>query len=928
MRVINFWRSCRIAALVALAIATGASGASAQTVPAPAPAAAPAATDTVLQGTVRSGTGLPVAGAAVKVSGPTSATTATDGKGMFTLTVPQGIYTIQVSRGGFNEAVLTNVVAVGGTTLPVTVTMNVQDLSSLRTIGSVSSNSRGASSINTGAANSSFVSGQTFASVANPQINSVLQRIPDVTLQHMGSQPDVSIVLGGVQPYETQVLIDGHPLALGQYGVWTSQYFPSYLIGGVETQSGPGNTTPFANIAVGGTVNLLTPGFTAKPTAELSYGTDNYSSQFSNFLTTGSFDKLQYVLGAGVSGINGPYYQTNKCVVQSNDEGADANKPGNVGVIQSCTDASGSFFSKGEVAKLRYNFSTATSLDVGFTGAWGGYSPQGTAWGSYVGATKIVACLPSNPGQCTNPASANLIGQTINGYTWYLGSSIYNNQDLFDAQFRTTLGNNTILLRPYLGDIEPEVTTGGLSQASTPELFSAVGGAGSPEFTAACTDAGGNLTNPNGKTVIINGQQECFGSAFVTFEQDKLYGSTFSFIHPLGGANLLDFSYDFHGESTFAVVACGTCVSVPNGTADRFSTFSLTAQLAPLKNIGVNLGLYNTQWTVNGFQLSDPSDTTSVAETGLDKSISRFDPHFALTFHPTSDVSYRAAVGSSATFPFVGQVSGLATYQPPAVSLGPPFQGGGTLTEKNPNLQPEVNIAEGVGVDKRFGTASVLSLDLQQSVIHNVFETVTTSVDNAAAGGALEGVFFPENAARLQTSLATLRYSYAPRVGFGFFGSVAANRSILSGVPLPVSGSQVPANGVQICGNGVAAPGIATCIPYLKGYGSLNYTSRDGTYTALGVEYEGKNNSYFQPPFALVDFTFRKPVSREAQIIVGVENLLNTNGFSNAAYLASPNLGTPIVADSSTGAQTSFQPTGISVIPRTVRVQLRLHVGR
>jgi hypothetical protein len=91
--------------------------------------------------------------------------------------------------------------------------------------------------------------------------------------------------------------------------------FPSYLIGGVETQSGPGNTTPFANVAVGGTVNLLTPGFTTRPTAEITYGVDNYQSQFSNFLTTGSAGKLQYVASTGVGGINGPYYETDKCVV-------------------------------------------------------------------------------------------------------------------------------------------------------------------------------------------------------------------------------------------------------------------------------------------------------------------------------------------------------------------------------------------------------------------------------------------------------------------------------------------------------------------------------------------------------------------------------------------------------------------------------------
>jgi hypothetical protein len=363
---------------------------------------------------------------------------------------------------------------------------------------------------------------------------------------------------------------------------------------------------------------------------------------------------------------------------------------------------------------------------------------------------------------------------------------------------------------------------------------------------------------------------------------------------------------------------------VPFST-DRYSTFSLTSDLNVLRNADARIGLYDTQWHVVGFQLANPSDTTSTVLGGLDRSISRFDPHFAFTFRPTANVSYRASIGSSATFPYVGQVSGLATYQQPAVSLGPPFEGGGTLTEKNPNLDPEVSIGEGLGADKRFANGSVLSADVQQSVIHNVFETVVTSL---AVPGGVEGIFYPVNAARLLTSSAVLRYNYAPRVGFGFFASVAATRSILNGVPLPVSGEQVPANGVQICGNGVNAPGIATCIPYLKGYGAFSYAAKDGSYLSLGAEYEGKNNAYFQPPFALVDFTFRKPVARSVELTVSVENLLNTNGFSNASYLATPNLGTPIVADTPTGSQTAFTPVGVSVIPRTVRVQLRVHTGR
>ncbi|MDB5027473.1 MAG: hypothetical protein JWO66_1162, partial [Candidatus Eremiobacteraeota bacterium] len=300
----------------------------------------------LIQGTVRSGSG-PVSGATVKITSPISTTTTTDANGLFSASVPPGVYRIEVSRSGYASAVLADLAVVSNSTVPVTVALNQADLSSLQTIGRVSTASRGTgSAINTGTATSSYLTAQAFGNLGNPQVNDVLQHIPEVTIQHMGSQQDTSIIVGGVQPYETQVLIDGHPLALGQYGVWVSQFYPSYLVGGVETQSGPGNTTPFANIAVGGTVNLLTPAFTRATTAQVTAGFDNYQTQFTHMLATGSAGKLQYVVGLGTDGYNGPYYQTTQCNVRPQGAGT--------AIIQFCGDASGSFFSKGEVLKARY----------------------------------------------------------------------------------------------------------------------------------------------------------------------------------------------------------------------------------------------------------------------------------------------------------------------------------------------------------------------------------------------------------------------------------------------------------------------------------------------------------------------------------------------------------------------------------------------
>jgi len=912
-------------------------------------------TTATLTETITTPGGTPLPAVTVRLSGPSTATTQTDATGAFTLTVPPGVYRLDVNKPGYVPSSTDSLPLAAGPNAALTITMGQVSLQSLRTIGSTSTISRGSGiAMNTGAAAQQYVSAQQFQDLGSPQINDALQESPDVTIQHMGSQPDTTIIVGGVQPYETQVLIDGHPIALGQYGVFSSQYFPSWLLGGVEVQSGPGNTTPFANLAVGGTANLLTFGFTQKTTVSLEQGIDNYDAQFTHFIATGSLSKLQYVVGLGVDGYNGPYFHQQECDVTPQNGGAQDNMPGNTGIIQFCGDASGSFFNKGELFKLKYNFSPTTSFEAGFIGAWGGYSPQGTAWGTDLGTTTIVPCLPgpaypipgppgstapspNGPDICGNPAFSQYYGRTINAIAWYPGSDVYNNQTLWDAELRTQVGSSdTFLIRPYVGVIEPEVILGG-GEAGYPNIFSVpnpvynpgynpsvpvgVPGTGD-DFNTACGNAFGSTTSPNGTPTVVNGQVECYDSPYSTFEQDKLYGSTFSYLHPFGDS-LLNLTYDFHGQSTFAYINSPADVSVPF-SADRYSTLSLTGNLNFVRNLGIDVGLYDTRFTEIGVE---PISTTNANLTGFEHTISRFDPHVAFTLHPRSDVSYRASWGTSTTFPFLGQVSGLATYEQPAASLGPPFELGGTLTEKNPNLLPEVAIEYDLGVDKRFGGRSLLSFDLQDEVVHDVFEQATTAVP---LNGGEEGIFSPINVARLENESATLRYAHSPVVGLGYSVSAAAERSVLEGIPpdLYTTGvASFPVNGVQVCGNGVAAPGIETCIPYLKGFGELNYRFEDKTYLELGVDYEGKNNAYFQPPFALVNLAATRPISKTAVIALSVENLLNDNNYGT--YLAMPNMGTPLVAGTVDAAgheqQTTFIPTMISAPPRIVRLSVKLH---
>jgi hypothetical protein len=913
-----------------------------------------------ITGTIASATGSALGGATVSAAGPSRATTTTASDGTFSLTVPPGVYEVTVTHGGYQSASVTNITVVAGTTQPLRVTLSETTLSSLQTIGTTTTTASGRSVINTGPAAQTVISASQFAQTANPQINDVLQQVPNLVVQHLATQLDTSIVVGGLQPYETQVLIDGHPLALGQYGVWLSEYFPSWMIGSAEVESGPGNTTPFANIAVGGTVNLTTPGFTSKPSLTINAQTDSYSSLATDLLYSGKWGNLSYVLGAGTSFYNSPYSGKTACDLYFADPSTTANSPGFAGIVPFCGTVGGSFVQRGQIYKLKYDFSSATSLQMSFIGSYGGYNPQGYFSGVAEGPATVEQCIPGTL-ECTAPNLQNLVGTTIpNSLFWYPGTIITSQQQMYSAEFRTTIGNDTVLERPYIATIEPD-TYNGQDEGNYPAYFAPGATQGYPactSLTPTTTCYAGppslapgqpipatGLTNPNAfeattcppgsiytfdqinspsNTITSKGgQEQCYQYPYSTFEHDTLYGNTFTYIHPWAD-NTLSFTYDFHGGGAYAYANAPQNFQVPEGSATRFSTFSLTGDLHPTNRLTFDFGLYDTLWTVYGEQ---PVVNDGVTSEGLlQRSVARFDPHFAFVYRPRNDTSIRAAYGTSETFPFIGDLAGPAAYAPPE----PPSFLAGVVTEKNADLLPERSIAYSLGADHRFKGGSVLSVDLVYTVIHDVIQDVESSESVTYDGtpGLLLGIFAPYNVAQLQSKVATIKYGYAPRAGFGYNISAAADSSVLSGIPAAAFGLTpgLPANNVQVCGIGAYTPGITTCIPYLKGYAQLTYDWRRGGHAAIGVDYEGKNNAYYQPPFAVVDLNYSHPVGKFADLRFSVQNLFNSNTGQN---VPAANLGVPAVGDYSTNGTTiqqgSYSTYLIPAAPQLLRLELSLH---
>src|ERR1035438_8415029 len=98
---------------------------------------------TSITGTLRTPAGAAVSGATVTATGPTRVTVTTDASGAFTLAVPPGIYPVAVTKAGYASASTNDVVVAAGTSVPLFVTIAEQNLTTLRTIGSVTASGRG-----------------------------------------------------------------------------------------------------------------------------------------------------------------------------------------------------------------------------------------------------------------------------------------------------------------------------------------------------------------------------------------------------------------------------------------------------------------------------------------------------------------------------------------------------------------------------------------------------------------------------------------------------------------------------------------------------------------------------------------------------------------------------------------------------------------
>jgi outer membrane receptor protein involved in Fe transport len=556
----------------------------------------------------------------------------------------------------------------------------------------------------------------------------------------------------------------------------------------------------------------------------------------------------------------------------------------------------------------------------GYVGSQGTVTPEGDLYGYSYGRYKIAPCFNGTTpatalSQCnqsstySNPSLSSYFGQTIPLYSAYPGETQTENNPLFEAEFRTSFKNDTILIRPFtqvvqrINDGTQAPLTAGNNGAFTLATLPSQCLASSPCFLSN----GGKLvsyTSPANPCATSNVPvanscyQDGSPNPYYQYEIDRLHGVTGTYLHPLGSLGLLRASYQYTSDYTYDIsgnaptpavpyqlagyppfsssISDHSNISVP-GAVRRSNDFSLTAFLTPSEKISVAAGVfYNLDSldfsyenpTILALAPYTPGGTTNLPYDLADATInkSHVDPHVGIVYNASSRFALRLAGGSSVTLPYAQQVSGLPTFSQATTTY--PY---GYYTEKNPGLTPETVVSYDLGFDQRLPDDGVFSFDLFDNTIHNAFLTEYT-----VPAGQTPAIESTVNASNRASYGMEFGFNKAKPIGFGYSAQVTLLRAYYYDLGAPYYS---------------ANPGYLTTfdnrqpdgLPYMTAHAGLLYSAQHGLRAEFGANYEGNNNSYYVPGFATYYASFKRELAHHVDLLLSARNIFNKQDLAGIA---------------------------------------------
>jgi hypothetical protein len=904
-------------------------------------------------GTVRGATGQPVGGAAVDLRGITNMVTTTDAQGTFTFNnVAPGVYQLVVTKAGFTEYIA-DVATTTGTTTTVEVALTPQSFTSLRTIAHVQSNAPGHVQINESTASVATVPSATFINQGQTQVMHVLNEIPGIIVyQANGTNNGAdqfapqTIQIRGSLPYETESLIDGHATPLSLTGTFDPSLLSPEMLQNVELVKGPGSFPTEINYAIGGTVNFITLEPTLTPHATLSSGVDTWGGVTTAIRATGSVGNghfLQYAFAYATDGAPGPmqnymlpgsavflvagypWYVNGQELLTAPVSAGLAGPTSYNRYIQPvgleryrepfyvcCYPFNTDFDSKNELGKLVFNFSQYSSLTVSFLG------------GQDFGHT-------DNTGVAMSNAPVGNLGGAFSTFqppAWYSGSvpagtpipfdlSSFapgygsTQQYLYQAQFRTTFGQWTALLRYYDGGNTNYLYFNNPNSG----VFSFTGNAwGGGIVCPKGTTYNGSVCNPGGLSPVLlslNGQNTTFTALNATNQSltnNHQRGESLELDRPFSNGANLQLSIDRNGQSGYTFVNVPTSglppyYSFAPGTSQVSTTESLRFTFFAAPHVQGEIADYALEYSSH-FTDNGGGIVPGTGPANWQNSTRSYNaPRVAFTWQPNDNTSWRAAAGYSIAPPYLSLLSSPGTL-PGEIVNGVPNVGY-IESLNNGQIAPETAVGVDIGVDHRFGRSMFVALDGYLTNLRNMYLTQTRLINQnyypstcSTAGYSpgqcpLYGVS-AENLGHARYEGIEAQLGDAPAQGFGFILRGTLMRAYTYDLPQGFYCDNVPASqctpyhydtnlGVLPNVNFPAAGlGFSTVngsgVPYSMGYGELNWRTANGSMYRIGVTYYGNNNAYDEPAFAVLSASIREQLNSHLSLVLSGDNLNDVYG--------------------------------------------------
>ena len=861
--------------------------------------AQPGATGTII-GVVTTANGQNIGAADVSATGPTNARGQTSSDGKFSISgLTPGIYTISVSKASFQPAATTDVTVLDGQTVTLNITLQPASFSQLTTIATVSTSSK--TSMNTSTASVTNVSGQVFVDQGLQQVTAVLNQIPGLITTIPASSTQVSGAnantpqipqIRGALPYETESLIDGHPVSVGANGYFTPLFLNPNQLQEVEVAKGPGSMPTDISYAVGGTVNYITLAPTRTPQSSISFDEDSYGGLSTNARATGSlFDHLVgYAFAYGIDGTPGPLH--NFAPVQGvpidaiTGTGVTANgvpicgtpaagtsclegqSPAPSGyyatfsptyaITTCCYKLSSQYQTRSELAKLQFNFSTQSSLTLAFLGA------QSSSANEQNYSDPLQLFVPPAGYTGGIPSGASLPFATDTGSEW----QDYVTQGILESEFRTSVGPASVLLRYYTGANNNNLYIGN-SSATVPSTFT--------------MDTWGGLPiGPGGTEEFFNGQPVSYVApqpGLVIVNLDHFSGMSGEVDVPVG-TSTLTFSADHTSHNSYSGYTFPTFFInvIPDGASQSLNTYLAKGQFTINPQLSATLANYIVSYQTH----YTPDGGVTWANTGHNLDL----PRLAFAYRAGANTSVRLSAGSSFAPPYLALVNTQSGPPQPNIEGAPNYY---TQIANTGQISPETAFGYDLGFDRRLASDTILSADAYMTNLHGQFLTQTIADGTFTGTGQNAGLTAPLYI-QSTTNLGESRYEgvefsvhKSPNVGFGYTLNGSLMRAFAFNLPpgfyntaagpFTTNLGVIPNINFQPSGEAYNGSSSGGRVPYSTGYGELNYRTSSGSLFLIGAQYNGNNNSYNLPAFVTVNASARVQLTKTMSLQGSIANL-------------------------------------------------------